>query len=144
LFLEEGGKAMLKKWFKILVIFLIAFIIYAACNTQGILATENYFRVENPKLAMTPRVCYVLGTAAFRSFRYQLAIDIINRNLKDFPDEKAAVSAEYRRAVCYEKLGEYETAIKLYEIFLYNNPKDNRYMSVETKIAKLRALHKEE
>jgi len=134
---------MLKNWKKILFIFIIVGLIYAGCNTNGILSTENFFRVENPKLAMTPKVCYMLGTAAFRTFRYQLAIDIIDRNLQDFPYEKAVVDAEYRRAMAYEKLGEYGTAISLYESFLLEHPKDNRYNSIVSKAVKLKALHQQ-
>ncbi len=135
---------MLRNWKKILVIFIIAGLFYGACNTQGILWTEDFFRNKNPKLAATPKVCYMLGTAAFRSFRYQLAIDIIDRNLKDFPYERAAVNAEYRRAVAYEKLGDYKTAIRLYERFLFDHPKDNRYQSIQTKAIKLQSLHRTE
>ncbi len=92
---------------------------------------------------MTPRVCYLLGTSAYLTFRYNLAIDIIERNLKDFPYDHAAVDAEYRRAVCYEKLGKYDKAIQLYEDFLIRFPKDKRYMSIQNKIAKLKALHQQ-
>lgn len=135
---------MLRNWKKLLTIFIIAGVFYGACNTQGILATEEFFRVKNPKLSITPNVCYMLGTAAFRSFRYKLAIDIIDRNLKQFPYKSAAKNAEYRRAICYEKLANYNKAIQLYEKFLYDYPKDNRYKSVQSKVVKLRALHKED
>jgi outer membrane protein assembly factor BamD (BamD/ComL family) len=135
---------MLKNWKKLLVIFIIAAVFYGACNTKGILVTENFFRVKNPKLGVTPNVCYMLGTAAFRSFRYKLAIDIIDRNLKQFPYKGAAQSAEYRRAVCYEKLANYDMAIAKYEEFMYRHPKDNRYKSIQTKVVKLKALHQED
>ncbi len=134
---------MLRKWLKLLFIFIVVGLIYGGCNTNGILATEEFFHVKNPKLALTPKMCYMLGTSAFRTFRYQLAIDIIDRNLKDFPYEKAAVDAKYRRAVCYEKLGAYGKAIRLYEAFLLEYPKDNRYNSIISKVAKLKALHQE-
>ena len=134
---------MLRNWKKLLFIFIIVAIFYAGCNTGAMLQTEKFFREGNPKLALTPKICYMLGTSAFRTFRYQLAIKIIDRNLKQFPYEKAAVDAEYRRAVSYEKLGEYDTAIKLYETFLLDHPKDNRYNSIVSKSAKLRALHQE-
>ena len=135
---------MLKNWKRILIIFVIALLFYAGCGTKGMLSTEKFFREKNPKLSVTPKICYMLGTSAFRTFRYQLAINIIDRNLKDFPYESAAVSAEYRRAVCYEKLGEYNKAISLYERFLYDHPKDNRYKSIQSKVAKLKALHQQQ
>jgi len=134
---------MLRNWKKLLFIFIVVGLVYGGCNTNGILATEDFFRVKNPKLSLTPKMCYMLGTSAFRTFRYQLAIDIIDRNLKSFPYEKAAVDAKYRRAVCYEKLGNYNKAISLYEAFLLEYPKDNRYNSIISKIAKLKALHQE-
>jgi tetratricopeptide (TPR) repeat protein len=133
---------VLKNWKKLLFLFIIVGVIYMGCNTQGILATEKFFRVENPKLSITPKVCYLLGNAAFRSFRYQLAIDIIDRNLKDFPYERAAKNAKYRRAICYEKLGNYDMAIELYKEFLLEYPKDNRQKAILSKVAKLQALHK--
>ena len=135
---------MLKNWKKLLVIFIIAAVFYGACNTQGILATENFFRVKNPKLSMTPKACYMLATSAFRSFRYKLAIDITDRNLKDFPYERAAKDAKYRRAVACEKLAKYDMAIQSYEEFLLEYPKDNRQKSILSKVAKLKALHKGE
>ena len=135
---------MLKNWKKLLIIFIIAAFFYGACNTQGILWTEDFFRKKNPKLSMTPKVCYMLATSAFRSFRYKLAIEITDRNLKDFPYEKAARSAKYRRAVAYEKLANYDMAIESYEEFLQEYPKDNRQKSIISKIAKLKSLHKGE
>jgi tetratricopeptide (TPR) repeat protein len=115
---------MLRNWKKLLAIFVIVFILYAGCGTDGMLATEKFFREDNPNLGLTPDVCFILGTTAFRTFRYRLAIDIIDRNLKDFPYDNAVPSAEYRRAYAYEKLGEYGTAITLYEDFLLKYPKD--------------------
>lgn len=132
---------MFSHWKKLLVIFIFAGIIYGGCNTKGILKTEEFFRVKNPDMSMTPKVCYMLGTSAFRTFRYQLAIEIIDRNLKDFPYESAAVAAQYRRAVSYEKLAEYRKAITLYEKFIYDHGDDSRRNAIENKVNKLKALH---
>lgn len=132
---------MFRHWRKLLVLFIIMAVFYGGCSTGSILAMEDFFRVKNPNLSMSPGMCYSLGTAAFRSFRYQLTIDITDRNLKKWPYEKAVVNAEYRRAVSYEKLGEYKTAISLYEAFLLKHPKDNRYNTILNKSTKLRALH---
>jgi tetratricopeptide (TPR) repeat protein len=134
---------MFSQWKKILFIFIVAFVVYMGCNTQGILRAEDFFRVKNPKLAATPKVCYLLGTSAYLTFRYNLAIDIIERNLKDFPYDPAAIDAEYRRAVCNEKLGKYDKAIELYETFLLDHPKDKRYERIQNKVAKLKALHQQ-
>lgn len=134
---------MLRNWKKLLVIFIVVAVFYAGCGTNGMLSTEKFFREDNPNLGLTPNICFMLGTTAFRTFRYQLAIEIIDRNLKDFPYDSAVPSAEYRRAFCYEKLGEYNTAISLYEAFLFEYPKDNRYNSIASKVAKLKALHQQ-
>ena len=135
---------MLKNWKMLLFVFIIGAIFYGGCNTKGMLATEEFFRVKNPKLSMTSKVCYTLATSAFRTFRYKLSIEITDRNLKDFPYESAAVDAKYRRAAAYEKLGQYRKAVSLYEAFLLENPKDNRYKTIVSRISKLRALHLEE
>ena len=134
---------MLRHWKKLLIIFFVAILIYGGCSTDGMLKAEKFFREDNPKLGMSPKMCYMLATSAFRTFRYQLAIEIIDRNLKDFPYDRGAVNAEFRRAVAYEKLGQYDTAISLYETFLADHPKDNRYQSIMGKVAKLKALHQE-
>ncbi len=134
---------MFRNWKKILFVFIVVGLVYGACNTAGILATEEFFRVKNPDLALTPKVCYMLGANAFRSFRYQLSIEITDRNLKDFPYENAAVDAQYRRAAAYEKLGQYDKAIALYEEFLMGHADDNRYKTVMGKIQKLKMLHQE-
>lgn len=132
---------MLSQWKKILFIFIVAGVFYAGCNTQTMLRTETFFREKNPNLALTPKVCYFLGNQAYMTFRYKLAIEIIDRNLKGFPYDDGALKAEYRRAVCYEKLGDYAKAIHLYEDYLLAHPKDNKYQSIQNKIAKLKALH---
>jgi tetratricopeptide (TPR) repeat protein len=132
---------MFRHWKKLLFLFIIIAISYGGCSSETILATEDFFRVKNPNLAMSPGMCYTLGTTAFRTFRYQLAIDITDRNLKQWPYEKAVVNAKFRRATAYEKLGEYSTAISLYEEFLLSHPKDNRYSTIQSRVAKLRALH---
>ena len=135
---------MLGQWKKIVFIVVLAGIIYAGCNTQGILRQEKFFREKNPNLALTPKVCYFLGNISYLTFRYKLALNIIERNLKDFPYAPGRVDAEYRRAICYEKLGNYDKAITLYENFLLDYPKDNRYKSIQSKATKLKALHKSE
>ena len=132
---------MLSQWKKILFVLIIGAILYAGCNSQMMLKTEEIFRVQNPNLSLTPKVCYLLGDVAYLTFRYQLAIDIIKRNLKDFPYDPGAEDAEYRLAVCYEKLGNYNEAIALYENFLLDHPKSVRYESIQNKVAKLKALH---
>jgi tetratricopeptide (TPR) repeat protein len=134
---------MLTHWKKILVVIIIAGIFYAGCNTNGILRAEKFFREGNPNLALTPKICYMLSTSAHLTFRYKLAIEIIDRNLKDFPYDPGAIPAEYRRAVAYEKLGEYDKAIQLYEDFVLDHPKDNRVQSVMNKVAKLKAIHQQ-
>ncbi len=135
---------MLAQWKKILFVIILAGVVYAGCNTQGILRTEKFFRQENPNFTLTPKICYLLGTSAFRTFRYDLAIQIIERNLKDFPYESAAVDAEYRRALAYEKLGKYDKAISLYEQFMLDHPKDNRYKAVQNRVTKLKAVHQQD
>ncbi len=132
---------MVARWKKILLLVIIASLFYICLNTQSILSIESYFRMENPKLGLTPKVCYFLGNVSYLTFRYNLAIDIIDRNLKDFPYESGATKAKYRRANCYEKLGEYHKAIELYEDFLFSHPRDKRCGSIQNRIAKLRILH---
>jgi tetratricopeptide (TPR) repeat protein len=135
---------MLSHWKKILFLAIVVAVVYAGCNTQGILRTEKMFREDNPKLALSPRICYTLGTIAHWTFRYQLAIDIIDRNLRDYPYDPAAEDAQYRRAVAYEKLGQYDKAIQLYEAFLIDHPKSKRQESILNKVTKLKALHQQQ
>lgn len=134
---------MLSQWKKILFIFIVAGVLYGGCNTRTMLKTEAFFREDNPNLALTPKMCYFLGNLAYLTFRYNLAIQIIDRNLKDFPYEDSALKAEFRRAVCYEKLGDYAKAIHLYEDYLLTHPKDHKYQLIQNKIAKLKALYAE-
>ena len=134
---------MLRNWKKLLVIFITIAVLYAGCGTGGMLSTEKFFREDNPNLGLTPTICFMLGTSAYMTLRYKLAIEITERNLKDFPYAGAVPNAEYRRAICYEKLGEYSTAISLLEDFLLKYPRDNRYNSIASKVAKLKALHQQ-
>jgi len=126
------------RWKRNFLIFLVCGVLYAGCNTQSIVQTEMFFRDDNPNLALTPKVCYLLGNAAYLTFRYHLAIEIIDRNLQNFPYAPGAVNAEYRRAVCYQKIGDYENAIKLFEDFLFAHPRDKRYESIRNRIVKLK------
>jgi tetratricopeptide (TPR) repeat protein len=134
---------MLSQWKKILLLAIVAGVLYGGCNNQSVLWAENVLRKENPGFTMTPGLCYFLGNLAYMTFRYQLAIDITERNLQDFPYNPNLENAQYRRAVCYEKLGQYDKAIKFYENFLLDHPKSNRYQSIENKLAKLRALYQQ-
>ena len=134
---------MLSHWKKILFVVIIAGIVYTGCNTKGILKTEEFFRKKNPDLSLTPKVCFMLGNSAYLTLRYKLAIDIIDRNLKDFPYDGGVVKAEFRRAMAYEKLGEYGKAIGLYEDFILDHPMDNRVRTIQNKLAKLKALHQD-
>lgn len=134
---------MFSQWKKILGVVVLAGIIYGGCSSSAILKADNFLRKDNPNFSMTPKLCFFLGNLAYLTFRYQLAIDIIERNLHDFPYASEVPDAQYRRAVCYEKLGNYKKAIQLYEDYLLTYPKSNRYQSIENKLAKLKALHQE-
>lgn len=134
---------MLSHWKKLLLLAIIAMVLYGGCNNQTVLWAEKTLRTGNPNSAMTPTVCYFLGNLAYLTFRYQLALDITDRNLHDFPYNAGVENAQYRRAVCYEKLGQYDKAIQLYENFLLDHPKSNRYQSIENKLAKLKAMHQQ-
>jgi len=134
---------MFAQWKKLLLLVILAGVLYGGCNSQSILKVENVFRKENPNFNMTPRICYFLGNISYMTFRYQLALDIIERNLQDFPYNSGAQNARYRQAVCYEKLGKYDRAIQLYEDFLLDYPKTKRYDQVSNKVAKLKALYQQ-
>jgi len=134
---------MFSQWKKILVVVVLAGILYAGCNSQAILKAETFFRQDNPNLTVTPKFCFFLGNLAYLTFRYQLAINIIERNLKDYPLAAGFEDARFRQAVCYEKMGNYQKAIQLYEDFLNDYPKSKRYESTLNKLAKLKALHQQ-
>jgi len=127
---------------KYLLILLLAGILYAGCNGNTIRATESLFRNKLHKLSKTPTVCYFLANAAYYTFRPELALEIIERNLRDFPYERGATDAEYKRARCCENLGDCDGAIRLYTKFLLDHPRDNRYRRIQNRIAKLHIVSK--
>ncbi len=129
-------------WKRIVLVIIVGALFYVGCNTQSMLATENFFREENPNLALTPKVCFWLADAAYWTFRYDLAIDIISRNLKDFPYEDGIADQEYKRALCYEKMGDYPQAAGLLETYLVHYPRDSRYTLIQDRIAKLKSYGK--
>jgi len=133
-----------KKWKKLLLIFILAAALYAGCNTQSILATESLFRDGLPWLSLTPKACYLLANASYYTFRYELALEIIERNLKDFPYERSVANAQLKRARCCENLGNCNKAIKLYTDFLLKHPQDNRYRKIQRRIAKLQIVSRRE
>ncbi len=133
---------MVLTWKRFVLVFIFAALFYGGCNNQSMLAMEGFFRTDNPNLTLTPTMCYWLADAAYWTFRYDLATDIINRNLKDFPYEDGAADQEYKRAVCYEKVGDYQRAIGLFETYLTQHPTDGRYTMIEDRIGKLRSYGK--
>ncbi len=135
---------MVSRWKKFLLTFILMGLFYAGCNRGTILATESLFRDELTKLSVTPKVCYFLASVSYYTFRPELALEIIERNLKDFPYERGAVDAEYRRAKCWEDMGDCNRAIKLYTKFLLDHPRDNRYRKIQNRIAKLQAFNKKQ
>ena len=135
---------MAKRWKRFLLIFILAAVLYAGCNTQSILATESLFRNGLPRLSLTPKICYLLANASYYTFRYRLALDIIERNLADFPYERGVVNAKLKRAQCCENLGNCNKAIKLYTDFLLKHPQDSRYRKVQKRIAKLQMVSRRE
>jgi hypothetical protein len=118
--------------------------LYAGCNSRTILATESLFREGLPKLSFTPKICYLFANASYYTFRYRLALGIIERNLEDFPYDRGAASAQLKLARCCENLGDCNKAISLYTDFLLEHPKDRRYRRVQKRIAKLQIVNRDE
>jgi hypothetical protein len=135
---------MAKKWKKYLAVFLVAGVFYAGCNTRSILATESFFRNKAPGLSISPKICYLLASISYYTFRYRLALGITERNLRDFPYEAGTADAELRRARCHENLGHCSEAIDLYSDFLLSHPRDNRYRKIQNRIAKLQVISRNE
>jgi tetratricopeptide (TPR) repeat protein len=126
-------------WKRLFVLIIVVGALYGGCNTQSILVADDFFREEQPDLALTPTMCHLLATGPYITFRYALAADIYERNIKDFPYQSNTVKAELRRARCFEKLGDRGKAIELYEDFLVRHPRYDRYRSVVNRIATLKA-----
>lgn len=131
---------MLGSWKRKLLLFFAGVIVYLALSTSSILSTDSFFRIDNPQFSMTPDACYFLADISYMTFRYDLARQLFERNITDFPYNSGRIDAEYRRALCYEKLGDYSRAIQLFEDFLLDHPKDRRYESVRDRLAKLRVI----
>lgn len=126
---------------KLLVAFLAA-LAYAGLSARGIQGADRFFRQDNPNFGLTPSICYLLADVSYWTFRYDLAIKLIDKNITDFPYESGRKNAELKRAACYEKMEDYPRAIQLYEQFLLDHPKDRRYDSVEDTLAKLRYYYR--
>ena len=122
---------------RLFLLLLLVALLYSVLSTEGILRIEKYFREEHRDLIYTPKICYLLGNIAYLTYRNELAIDIMSRNLQDFPYESAAMKTELRRAYCYERDGNCGKAIQLYEKFLIRHPKHKRYELIQNRIVKL-------
>jgi tetratricopeptide (TPR) repeat protein len=129
---------MFSNWKKKITILLLALVTYVLFSTPGIRRLDKLFREENHDHPFTPSICYVLADISYYTFRYELTIDLTKKNIADFPYNSGRKNAEYRRAACFEKLGDFNQAIQSYERFLVAYPRDKRYESIMERISKLR------
>ena len=126
---------MFGNWKKKMMLLLLGGVLYAVLSTPGLLKIEQIFRENNSSHPLTPRMCYLTANLAYWTLRYELAAEMYDKNIREFPYFSGRKDAEFRRARAYEKSGDYSRAIALYEDFLLEYPKDRRHDSVESAIA---------
>ena len=85
-------------------------------SSAGIRSMEAWAR-DKPDTSMGISMPYRLGGLAYYTFRYELARDIYETNLDTMPDNPRIVHADFRVAMCLEKLGRFDEAVARYDNF---------------------------
>ena len=127
------------KFIKIAVVGLIILCILAVFSSAGIRSMESGAR-ERPDTSVGQSLPYTLAKLSYYTLRYNMAKDIYETNIGKWPHHPKNVDAEFRIAMCLEKLGEYEAAVQAYDSFAIEYGDDNRADAAMNRSAKIKAV----
>lgn len=112
-------------------------------SSPGIRSMESWAR-ERPGTSVGLRLPYTLGSIAYFTFRYNMALDIYEKNISTWPDHPKNTDAEFRVAMCLEKLERYEEAVAAYDAFAVEHGEDTRAEAAINRSTKIKAVQLEQ
>lgn len=127
------------KFIKIAIVGVVILGILMVFSSAGIRSMESWAR-ERPDTSVGQSLPYTLGKLSYYTFRYSLAKDIYETNIAKWPDHPDNVDAEFRIAMCFEKLGEYQQAVVAYDAFSITYGEDKRADMARTRSTKIKAV----
>ena len=127
------------RFIKITVAGLVILALLMVFSQAGIRRMETWAR-ERPDSSVGQSLPYTLGSIAYFTFRYELAKDILQTNVDAWPTHPKNTSAEFRIAMCFEKMEEYPAAVAAYEAFALKYGGDPRADSAVNRAGKIKAV----
>jgi TolA-binding protein len=101
-------------------------------RTEFIKAADWYGKLiaEFPQSTLTPGAYVHIGECSYYAKEYQRAIDVLTKSRPDIHSEEELGNADYLIAEAYYKLGNNDSAQKLYKQFLVDHPQHRLYAEV--------------
>ena len=127
------------RFIKITVAGLLVLAILMVFSQAGIRRMETWAR-ERPDSSVGQSLPYTLGSIAYFTFRYELAKDILETNIDTWPNHTKNTDAEFRVAMCLEKMEEFPAAVEAFEAFALEYGGDPRADSAMNRAAKIKAV----
>lgn len=127
------------KFIKFTIFGVIILAILMVFSSAGIRRMESWAR-DRPDTSIGQSLPYTLGNVAYFTFRYNLARDILEKNVQTWPNHPKNTDADFRIAMCYEKLGKYNEAVAAYDAFALEHGSDSRAGSAMNRSAKIKAV----
>ena len=110
----------MKKIIIIVIILLICGVVFMPEITS--FSAKKAFDEENVDKDWAPKTAYNAAKMNLRFWRYRSARTMLKKAIDKFPEEDWVDEAHYQIGLCYEKIGEPDTAIEWYELFLSKYP----------------------
>lgn len=110
----------MKKFIIIAIILLIGGVVFMPELTS--LSAKKAFEEENVNKDWAPKTAYNAAKMNLRFWRYRAARTMLEKAIEKFPEEDWVDDAHYQIGLCYQKIGELDTAIGWYQLFLTKYP----------------------
>lgn len=120
-----------------ILVFLVIIILLVAFNTGTILNKFDTFMDAHTDYSWVPEARYKLASTYFYTGKYDQAISIYMKVLKDHPKAERADNSQYMLALCYENKNEYIQAKKELEQMLAKYPDSDVKREAKEKLTRI-------
>ncbi len=123
-----------------ILVFLVIIVIMVAFNTGTILNKFDEFMDAHAGYSWVPAARYKLASTYFYTGKYDKAISIYMKVLKDNPKAEYADNSQYMLALCYENNDEYLQAQKELEEMLVKYPDSDVRIKAQEKLKNIKYI----
>ena len=127
----------MKKLIIMVIILVICGVVFMPEITS--ISAKKAFEEENVDKDWAPKTAYNAAKMNLRFWRYRSARTMLEKAIGKFPEEDWVDDAHFQIGLCYEKIGEADTALDWYKLFLNKYPQHRWEGQAKKRVANIEA-----